>query len=335
MANVTVTNITKLSSTLASASPGDTVTIAPGVYAEVPIINNVNPKGAVTINGTGVTFKGDFKINNSSNLIFSGLTFDFTGATDPYWPARFTSNTNLTFTGITITGPGSNALNPGGFLFQDTNGITITNSKIGNVPSTAVNIIRSVGVTITGNEFANCGKSGIGVAAVTNLLISDNHFHDFIAPLGTHTDAIQLMTAGTTTQSTNIIITNNTFYRGAGQPFQGIFLQDDLGTIPFSNVIVSNNTLIGTLYDCLWVNGATGNVTLTNNTMVSYPGFDTILTTDITKPVTSPFFANLYTKLVGTFKLTIIGNVSQAYSDTNGKFLDPPPPGNTRVPAIS
>ncbi len=88
---------------------------------------------------------------------------------------------------------------------------------------------------------------------------------------GDHPDAIQFLTTGTTAASHDINITGNLITRGTGDAVQGIFMRDEVGTLPYANVNIDNNMLVGTGYNGITVLGGK-TVAVTNNTLDSLPG---------------------------------------------------------------
>jgi hypothetical protein len=84
---------------------------------------------------------------------------------------------------------------------------------------------------------------GMNFANVQRIVIDGNKFSDFFVGEGDHPDAIQFWTAGTKQASSNIIIRNNQIFQGRGAGTQGIFLTDQVGTLPYQNVRIENNLL--------------------------------------------------------------------------------------------
>ena len=82
-----------------------------------------------------------------------------------------------------------------------------------------------------------------------------------------HPDAIQFWTTNTTVAATDITITGNTFDRGSGVIVQGIFIQDEVGTLPYQRLTIADNVIVGAAYNGIAVRGAV-DATLTNNTVI-------------------------------------------------------------------
>ncbi len=88
--------------------------------------------------------------------------------------------------------------------------------------------------------------------------------------LVTHPDAIQFLTSGETAGVHDIVITDNVIDRGSGSAVQGIFMTDQVGTLPYQNVTISGNMLVGTMYNGIMVNDGI-NLNISNNTVAGLP----------------------------------------------------------------
>src|SRR3546814_514909 len=85
-----------------------------------------------------------------------------------------------------------------------------------------------------------------------------------------HPDAIQLWTTNTTESARNISITGNVFERGDGDIIQGIFLRDQSGgKLPYQDVTISDNIVLGGMYNGISVGNANGLV-MTDNVVGAY-----------------------------------------------------------------
>lgn len=320
------------------AAAGGAILALPAGPCAMPVIDKVNPAGVVTITSQDptnpVVLSGDFKINASSNLTFSQLVIDFSAADDPYWAGRVSGVKNLTLDQVEVRAGGPSVAWPGGFDVTDSDHFALTNSKVHDIASVAVNILRATNTTISGDDFYRWGKSAVGAGQVQGFTFANNRVHDAFPPPGTHADGLQIFTAGSTAASSGITVEGNHLWSGEGYAFQGVFIQDDLGTMPIANVTVANNLLYGTMWDSVWLKGVTGANSVTGNLMVSWPQIDIGATTDLTKPVTTAFTANLETWVVAGGALTVTGNSAQSFSDANGKYVAALP-DNTKLAAVS
>lgn len=91
---------------------------------------------------------------------------------------------------------------------------------------------------------------------------------------GGHPDVIQFFTKGTTAPSKNILIENVRYVRGVGATqAQGIFLTDQVGTLPYENVVIRNCSIIGGMYNGIMVSNGI-NVAVNDNEVIPYTDMD-------------------------------------------------------------
>jgi VCBS repeat-containing protein len=194
------------------------------------------------------------------------------------------------------------------------------------------------GVQITNNNFSYLSKGGIEMGGSSNVNISNNNFTDFESGAGIHPDAIQLYTAGTTQSAHDITITGNDIERGSGNAIQGIFVQDEVGDLPYDNLTISNNVVLGGMWDSLYVNGATGNVKITNNYVASWAGLDTegsgTAAAALVAPTITAFAGYIWLQNLTGATLTETGNTAQAYLGDGGATLKTPA-GNTLIGLVN
>jgi hypothetical protein len=56
------------------------------------------------------------------------------------------------------------------------------------------------------------------------------------------------------------VISGNTILRGSGQPMQGIFMRDEVGSAPYQHVTVTNNLVVGSMFHGITVSSTIGGV---------------------------------------------------------------------------
>jgi hypothetical protein len=112
-------------------------------------------------------------------------------------------------------------------------------------------------------------QDGLNIGQVNGILIDGNHFTNFGLHAGDHRDGIQFMTVGATRSSTDIIVRNNVIMLGSGASQQGIFMTDQVGTLPYQRVKIQNNLIVETYMSngIMVSNGQ--DVELDDNTVVS------------------------------------------------------------------
>jgi parallel beta-helix repeat protein len=131
--------------------------------------------------------------------------------------------------------------------------------------------------TINNNEFYNIREHGINGSSSSNVTMSNNVFSDFFPGATDHPDAIWFgAVPGNTSSSNNLVINNNLVARGAGAPTQGLFFKDSTGVLPFQNLTITNNTVIGAGYTAIGITGAQ-NATVTGNQVSAYSDFTSFI----------------------------------------------------------
>jgi hypothetical protein len=322
-----VMDTAQLETAIKADSNGGTIELLPGTYTAVNLYG-ANPTSNITLTSalpTSQAILTGLDVNDSSNFTFQNLVMSTAGAApgaDPaaVTPFTFDNSSNLSFNNIDVTG--SQSANPAGnvngFGIESSSGISITNSTFQYLDN-ALGVSNSSNVLVQNDLFQNEYNDGFDGAADTNVTITDSTWQNMIAADTTqHADAIQFFTTGTTVASSNITITDNTITRGTGgSALQGIFMTDQVGDLPYTNVTISGNTLTGIAYDALYLDDLAGGQ-VTNNTVTAY--------TD--QPS--------WIQINQSTNLTVTGNSAERYGfndDTNLTTADnninspiPPPP---------
>ena len=262
-----------LLSALSKASGGDTISLASGNYSGVNL-SNLNFASNVTITSTNASKPAvltDLMVKNSSGLTFSNLEFSELNPTKLFgFTVQGSSNIVLDHLDVhSVVGLGS-AEASGPLLIRSSTNVTVTNSNFHD-SQFGINILNDTGLTISNNNFHDIRTDGIRGGGNSNVVISQNTFTDFHPATGDHPDAIQFWTTNTTTSASNITIDSNLVVRGTGAPIQGIFMRDEVGNLPFHNVTITNNEILGGLYNGISILGVDSG-SATGNTVVGYPG---------------------------------------------------------------
>ncbi len=274
MSNITVSNTAGLTAALKSAHDGDTISLKAGAYSGLDI-GHVNFANGVTIASADPLHEAvltNFHIGDSSGLHFSKLEFQVNGAQNGSWGFLVENSKNIAFDHLSVHGSlDGNAQNDGeGIGVLGSSHISITNSEFQQL-FRGVAFGTGSDLTVSGNSFHDLRTTGLMVSQTAKATITNNTFTNFKPMADDHPDAIQFMTTGSTAGSHDITISGNVITRGAGDGVQGIFLRDEIGTMPYTNVTISNNLLIGTGYNGVAVLGGK-NLAITDNTLVSYSG---------------------------------------------------------------
>ena len=343
MTTYNVSDTTALNAALKAAHGGDTIKLSAGNYSGV-VISNINYTSPVTITSSPSqeAVLAGLKVVNSSNIQFTHLEFDTNGQSgpvDPYYAFRVTGSSNIQFSNLNIHGDESSA--PGtqisGFDISSSTNVSVSNSTLSymNIGIVANN---DKGLSFSGNTFSYLDKGGIEMGGSSSVSVSNNTFTDFEVSAGVHADAVQVYTAGTTQSASDLSITGNDIDRGNGDAIQGIFIQDETGDLPFHNLTITNNQVIGGMWNSIYVHGTvTGSLDVSNNLVESWSGLDPGSATSSTSGIfpTANFRGGI--DLIGNLSgATVLetGNTAQAFltgSQTNASA----PTGNTLVGAIA
>ncbi len=260
-----------LVSALGAAKSGDTILLESGSYSNVQLKGFVFD-GAVTIASKDPADPAVFTglgVANCQGLSFNNIELDFTS---PWtvWNAQINGSKNIELNNVDMHGSlnGSPADDQSGLLIRNSTDVKVTGSEFQQLDH-GISLVESTGVRIEGNEFHDMRADGIVSAGTSNVQIVGNSFTDFYPVTGDHPDAIQFLTRGTTHSAENIVISNNLIARGEGAVTQGIFMTDQVGTLPYQNVSIINNVVIGAMYNAIAIANS-ANLTLTGNTVAAY-----------------------------------------------------------------
>ncbi|QHL89682.1 hypothetical protein GVO57_01140 [Sphingomonas changnyeongensis] len=275
MTVITVTDRAQLDAALARASGGETILLAPGSYGTLAL-NSRSFAADVTIAsadaGNPARLDG-VHVNGSRNILFRGLDIGRALAPgEPEWTqlATVTNAENIRFDSVSLHGSlDGNAGNDGwGLYVTGTRGFALTGSNVQELMRAFV-IEQSSDIRIADNLIHRIRSDGGDFAAVDGVVIENNLYRDFQPSAGDHADAIQFWTAGQTRGSSNVLIRNNVVLQGNGTGTQGIFIRDEQGRLPHSNVRIENNLIYSSdQFEGISVEGAIG-VAIIGNTVVS------------------------------------------------------------------
>lgn len=269
-----VTSAAQLQTALASATGGDTISLAAGNYGKVSIANR-NYTSAVTIQsatGTKAHFDG-LVVEKSSFLNFQSIDLGRgLAANEPEYTKISTiqNSSNIKMADMSIHGSlDGNSANDGiGLFVNRVTGFELTGSSVEQV-FRGVLVQASHGVEIENTRFNEMRSDGINVAGVVGVTLDGNSFTNF-RPVGTdHADAIQFWNVSQPFGSENIVIKNNVIMNGTGTGPQGILMNGNNGW-DYKNVVIENNMIYSNdSYHGIYVQGA-NNVRIAGNTTLSH-----------------------------------------------------------------
>lgn len=260
MTTFTVGSTAELLRALNSAKGSDVIALKPGDYSGLSL-RGVAISGNVTITSANLDKKAvltDLNVRDSSGLSFANL--DFTPKAGSAANSFLVNGSSriafdqIKLTGATELGSGHEQ-SP--FMIRNSANVSVTNSEFSKLWQ-GLSLLDNDKVTVTGNYFHDIRTDGVRGGGNSNILVSKNLFTDFYPAEGDHPDAIQLWTTNTTASAKNITITDNVIVRGDGAPIQGVFLRDQVGDLPFKNVAISGNVVVGGMFNGIAVDGVQG-----------------------------------------------------------------------------
>ncbi|MEO8723326.1 MAG: right-handed parallel beta-helix repeat-containing protein [Sphingobium sp.] len=270
--DLTVSSIDELHSALARAGDGSTIKLLAGVYPAATI-SGVEKDGNVTITSAdpahhavvqGLTVRG------SSGLTISQIDLPATAPGAQYGMLLVNSH-NINLDQLVFTSPAVpvdikviSALE-----LRNVKNVVVSRSQFRNFWH-GIGILNVENTKIVANEFRDMRTDGIRGGGVNNILIAQNICTDFYPIVPDHPDCIQLWSTNQLEPGRNIRIVDNLAWRRNGIRTQGIFIRDTFNKLPFENVEISGNLLIGTMYHGIAISGVRG-ASITNNEVIAYP----------------------------------------------------------------
>jgi len=231
-------------------------------YASEMVITSADPKakakiGSAKIKGSKVTLRG-LEIGRSASEATRESQFMLT-----------IEGGNITIEGNHFHGSlDDDPRNDGvGYKLWSTGNVRIINNEFEQLGRCGVN--SGTGILIRGNHCHDIRSEGFQSSNVTDITIEDNLFEKWKRASADHPDAIQFMTAGANRGSSKIVIRHNVILCNVGDGAQGIFLRDEVGGLPYTDLTIENNFVLGkNMANGIYVDGGK-NVTVRNNTVVS------------------------------------------------------------------
>jgi hypothetical protein len=250
MPTIRVSTDAELATALTAARGGDKILLAGGNYGTLRVVNQ-NYASEVTIASADPRSPAhftDLKMAGSSNVKLSGIQVGRgLTADEPIWTyvSKVENNVNITIERSYFHGSlDGDSTNDGNLLFvRNVPGFRIDNSKFEQA-NAALIVLNSKDVRVAFNSFFDQKVDAMEFGSVQNIVIQGNYItgHHPTGPVD-HPDGIQFWTHGTTIASENIVIRDNVIWQGNGKGSQGIFMKDELGTLPYKNVQIFNNLI--------------------------------------------------------------------------------------------
>ena len=267
----TVSSSSQLNAAIKAAQAGDTIQLAAGTYAGI-VATNDHFATDVTVTSADPAHQAvitDLMVSASNGLTFSGLELQANAAGGDN-PFKVNSSQDIHFDHLNVHGSldGDPQNDVAGFLIRGSSDVSVTNSEFQQLHH-AIAQLDNDHLTISGNAFHDIRTDGVRGGGSSNVTVSSNTFTNFFPVAGDHGDAIQFWTSNTTASAHDIIITDNLFLRGSGGVAQGVFVTDQVGNLPYIHLTITNNFIIGGMFNGISVNDAQG-VTIDHNVVAGF-----------------------------------------------------------------
>jgi Ca2+-binding RTX toxin-like protein len=305
---ISVSSASTLTTALTFAMGGDTIALQAGDYTGLTL-TGFHFDTPVTITSADASHPAVFSTLTLRDV--QGLTFrDLEVKVDSGTGVAMSGGRNLVFDHIDVYGTAASP-SGAGLLVRSSDGVSVVNSQFHNL-AVGLSHLDSSHLDFSSNSFKTIRTDGIHGGGSSNVVIAGNSFTDFYRQTGDHPDAIQFWTTYATASAHDIVIKDNLIVRGDGTQAQGIFVSDQSnGKLPYVNLTITGNTVIGSMYHGIAVSYANG-ANISDNTVVGYQDM------------------KAWILVKGTTDATVSGNVtSQLSLDTNTNLIKA---GNTIVP---
>lgn len=269
-----VSSASELSRAWTCAPPGAVIQLAAGDYGELRIANRT--RGEITIRSGEAEDPAEFTsltIASSSGVTIENLRFTRRPLKQAYG-LLVVGSQGVHVQNSEFAGPGTEGeTRPlAAVMLRDSTGLAIRRSHFSRYRH-GIALLNVGEVIIADNRFADLQTDGIRGGGASNIVIERNKFTNFHPAPKDHPDGIQLWSTQQTKSAHNIAIRDNLIYRGTGAPTQGIFVRDTFGQAPFENVSITNNIVLGGLFNGITVAGVRQGK-IFGNTVIPFPDQD-------------------------------------------------------------
>jgi len=263
MASYFVGNQAQLDKAIRTANGGDSITLAASFKNASVVVYGFNKAGGLTIasEAGGQASVATLKIGNSSGISIKNLDCPQTAGNSP--AILVSKSSGIDLSGLHIHGAMDNT-GGNGINIQNCTAVTVRNSVFDHLLS-GISYAKNNGLVLENNTVSYIRNDGFIGTETSNLKIAHNYFSEWRHTGDIHPDCIQLFTRAGAQPSSNISISDNVFNRGSGTAPQGIFIANVSGKPSFANVSITDNTIVGAMYNGISLNAVqsaivTGNV---------------------------------------------------------------------------
>ena len=271
---VTVNSVEGLERALARAADGSVIRLAPGEYSEITLkgLNFARPVTITSAQPDHPARIARLSVTDSSGLFFHDLEFAAQNGTVRDIPYRFINVRHFTLERVFVHGPDNLdiAYQIAPILFRNSEDVALLDSRFTRL-YLAVQILDVKGFRAVGNEFWNIRSDAMRGGGISDALYAYNVCTNFHPAEKDHPDCVQLWSTNEKEVARNIVIRDNLVVRGDGDPIQGVFVRDTHSNLPFENVQITDNLLIGTLFNGICIDGVNG-AQVTGNEVIALGG---------------------------------------------------------------
>lgn len=262
-----------LKQAIASARPGDTIRLAGGTYGPLDLGQRWNGPAELSIRSANPADPAIFSSVTARGITGLSLSHVMVIATehDPKRPylIHVEGGSGIRLDHVDVKGAGGEErFREYALWLRRVTDVEVRNSTFSGTRY-GIGLLNGRKIMLTDNELSGIQTDGIRGGGVDDLTISRNVLTDFLPKAGEHPDGIQLWSTNQSSPARRITISDNLIARGAGHMTQGIFVRDTLGRLPFEDVEITGNLVIGSMYNGIAVLGLSRG-RIENNRVVPY-----------------------------------------------------------------
>lgn len=254
-----------------SAGSGIHLKLIPGLRLGEVSLDEIKASGVIIESadpGQPATFT-TLTLRNSQAITLRDLRFDGP-INDLHYKLLVMESRDINMEGLSFVGDASAYDDERSFsalMLRQSKGLRLSHSRFEHFVF-GVTLLDTDEVTLNDNVFLRMKEDGVRGGGNSHLVIRRNQIADSDRYPQGHPDGIQQWTTNVHRPAHDILIEDNLVLRGTGGAGQGIFINDEVG-LPYENLVVRNNLVVGALYNGISVMGArdgqvTGNVILAN-----------------------------------------------------------------------
>ncbi|MGD9811840.1 MAG: right-handed parallel beta-helix repeat-containing protein [Sphingobium sp.] len=215
-------------------------------------IESANPADPAVIRG--LTIKGSSGIRLRRLLFSTPL-----GQPGKQYLLLVMGSSNIAIDDVELVGEGDPATDKmiSALMLRNCSDVRVSGSRFSRFRY-ALSFLGGDGITLERNELRDLRTDAIRGGGADNLTIRNNVIGNFQPANGDHPDGVQLWSNDQSRPAKNIVIADNLVVRDQGGIIQGVFVRDTKRQMPFENVEISGNLVIGSMYNGISLDGAHG-----------------------------------------------------------------------------